>query len=40
MWQRFTEDARKVIFFAQEEAMKYGAEAVTPEHMLFGVGAG
>ena len=24
MWQRFTERARKVVFYAQEEAQKFG----------------
>ncbi len=37
MWQRFTERARRVIFFAQEEAARLGENFVTTEHMLLGL---
>jgi len=37
MWQRFTERARKVVFFAQEEAARLGENYVSTEHMLLGL---
>ena len=37
MWQRFTEEARKVIFYAQEDAGRLGQNAVGPEHFLLAV---
>ncbi|HUV04641.1 MAG TPA: ATP-dependent Clp protease ATP-binding subunit [Armatimonadota bacterium] len=37
MWQRFTERARRVIFFAQEEAGRLGENFVTTEHLLLGL---
>ena len=37
MWQRFTEQARKSIFYAQEEAGRAGETVVTPNHLLLGV---
>ncbi len=37
MWQRFTERARKVVFYAQEEAQKWGENFVGPEHLLLGL---
>lgn len=37
MWQRFTERARKVIFYAQEEAGRLGHTRVGPEHLLLGL---
>ncbi|HSI72719.1 MAG TPA: Clp protease N-terminal domain-containing protein, partial [Fimbriimonas sp.] len=37
MWQRFTERARKVVFYAQEEAQKYGEGYVSTEHILLGL---
>ena len=37
MWQKFTERARRVIFFAQEEAAKCGHNLVMPEHVLLGL---
>src|SRR5687768_6725122 len=37
MWQRFTERARTVVFFAQQEAGKLGHNYVMPEHMLLGL---
>ena len=36
-WQRFTERARRVVFHAEEEAMKRGAILVTAEHLLLGL---
>lgn len=37
MWQRFTERARKVVFYAQEEAHKFGEGYVSTEHLLLGL---
>ena len=37
MWQRFTESARKVIFYSQEEAQRFGDCVVEPEHILLGL---
>jgi len=37
MWQRFTERARQVVFYAQEEAGKWGGNFVGPEHLLLGM---
>jgi len=37
MWQRFTERARKAVFYAQEEAGKWGENFVGPEHLLLGM---
>jgi ATP-dependent Clp protease ATP-binding subunit ClpC len=37
MWQRFTERARQVMFYAQEEAQALHAEYVSPEHLLLGL---
>jgi ornithine carbamoyltransferase len=37
MWQRFTERARRVVFFAQEEAGRLGENYVSTEHMLLGL---
>ncbi|MCW3051437.1 MAG: ornithine carbamoyltransferase [Chthonomonadales bacterium] len=37
MWQRFTERARRVVFFAQEEAGILGENYVSTEHMLLGL---
>lgn len=35
MWQRFTERAKKVVFFAQEEAGRLGENYVSTEHLLL-----
>jgi ATP-dependent Clp protease ATP-binding subunit ClpC len=35
MWQRFTEDARKIIWGAQEEAQNLGQRSVRAEHLLL-----
>jgi ATP-dependent Clp protease ATP-binding subunit ClpA len=37
MWQRFTERARKVVFFAQEAAAAVGENYVGSEHLLLGL---
>ena len=37
MWQRFTERARRIVFFAQEEAGKLGENYVSTEHLLLGM---
>lgn len=37
MWQRFTERARRVVFFAQEEAGRLGTNHVCTEHLLLGL---
>lgn len=37
MWQRFTERARKIVFYAQEEAGKLGENYVSTEHLLLGL---
>ena len=37
MWQRFTERARKAVFYAQEEAQRYGEGYVSTEHLLIGL---
>lgn len=36
MWQRFSERARKAIFYAQEFAQASGSRYVCPEHLLLG----
>jgi hypothetical protein len=37
MWQRFTERARQVVFFSQEEAGRLGHNYVATEHLLLGL---
>lgn len=37
MWQRFTERARKIVFYAQEEAQRFGEGYVSTEHLLLGL---
>jgi hypothetical protein len=37
MWQRFTERARRIVFFAQEEAGRLGENYVSTEHLLLGM---
>ena len=37
MLQRFTERARRVVFFAQEEAGRLGENYVSTEHLLLGL---
>jgi ATP-dependent Clp protease ATP-binding subunit ClpC len=35
MWQRFTEDAKRIIWRAQEEAKTLGSRKVGAQHLLF-----
>ena len=37
MFERYTEKARRVIFFARYEASQYGAQAIEAEHILLGI---
>jgi len=37
MWQRFTEKARRVVFYAQEEAQANRGAYVSTEHLLLGL---
>src|SRR5438105_3630272 len=37
MFERYTEKARRVIFFARYEASMFGAPAIEPEHLLLGL---
>lgn len=37
MWHRFTERARRAVFFAQEEANRLGDDHVSTEHLLLGI---
>jgi len=37
MFERYTEGARRVIFFARYEASQYGSPTIAPEHMLLGL---
>src|SRR5207247_9332153 len=37
MWQRFTERARRFVFYAQEEAARFGENFVGTEHLLLGL---
>lgn len=37
MWQRFTERARRVVYFGQEEALLVGAAETDVEHLLLGL---
>jgi ATP-dependent Clp protease ATP-binding subunit ClpA len=37
MWQRFTERARRAVFFAQEEAAHFFEYYVSTEHLLLGL---
>ena len=36
MFERYTEQARRVLFFARYEASQFGAEYVQPEHLVLG----
>jgi ATP-dependent Clp protease ATP-binding subunit ClpC len=36
MFQRYTEKARRVIFFARYEAGQYGSPYIETEHLLLG----
>jgi ATP-dependent Clp protease ATP-binding subunit ClpA len=37
MFERYTEKARRVIFFARYEASQFGSEAIEAEHILLGL---
>jgi len=37
MFERYTEKARRVIFFARYEAMQYGSPYIETEHLLLGL---
>lgn len=37
MFERYTEKARRVIFFARSEASELGSSAIEPHHILLGV---
>src|SRR6266571_4237997 len=37
MFERYTEKARRVIFFARYEASQFGAHAIDSEHILLGL---
>src|SRR5215207_7569552 len=37
MFERYTEKARRVIFFARYEAVQYGSQVISPEHILLGL---
>jgi ATP-dependent Clp protease ATP-binding subunit ClpA len=37
MFERYTEKARRVIFFARYEASQYGSSTIESEHLLLGV---
>jgi len=37
MFERYTEQARRVIFFARYEASQYGSRLIETEHLLLGV---
>ncbi len=37
MFERYTERARRVIFFARYEALQYGSQLISPEHILLGL---
>ena len=37
MFERYTEKARRVIFFARYEASQFGASQIEPEHILMGI---
>ncbi len=37
MFERYTEKARRVIFFARYEASQFGSPNIESEHMLMGL---
>ncbi|PYS55657.1 MAG: hypothetical protein DMF76_25720, partial [Acidobacteria bacterium] len=37
MFERYTEIARRTIFFARYEASQFGASTIAPEHLLLGL---
>lgn len=37
MFERYSEGARRTIFFARYEAGQYGSDSIEPEHLLLGL---
>jgi ATP-dependent Clp protease ATP-binding subunit ClpA len=37
MFERFTEKARRTVFFARYEASQLGSQEITSEHLLLGL---
>ena len=37
MFERYTEQARRVIFFARYETSQFGSQLMEPEHCLLGL---
>jgi ATP-dependent Clp protease ATP-binding subunit ClpC len=37
MFERYTEKARRVIFFARHEASQFGSPSIETEHLLLGL---
>jgi ATP-dependent Clp protease ATP-binding subunit ClpC len=37
MFERYAQNARRVIFHAREEAMLYGSPYIESEHLLLGI---
>ena len=37
MFERFTQSARRAIFFARKEAGDYGSSRIEVEHLLLGI---
>ena len=37
MFEKYTERARRVIFFARYEVSEFGSKAIEPEHLLLGL---
>src|SRR6476661_4123005 len=37
MFERYTEDARRTLFFARHEASELGGPTIEPEHLLLGL---
>jgi hypothetical protein len=37
MFERYTEKARRVIFFARYEASRYGSREIATEHLFLGL---
>jgi hypothetical protein len=36
MFERYKENARRMVFFARYEASQYGSPQIGPEHLLLG----
>ncbi|MBV8774893.1 MAG: hypothetical protein JO166_21550, partial [Deltaproteobacteria bacterium] len=37
MFERYTEKARRTIFFGRYEASQFGSACIEPEHLLLGL---